>query len=587
MNYLLILSAALSFLAAGTGYADSAGRENLEVSSACTANESWSGQGRVSKDALKALSALINGGLSPALGFARGLDLEKDKSTETRLLGYYMEGRALLLAGQNDAALENFSYIATSPSPSRTGSELQLAAVQCIAGTLRANPGMSVPASVASNLKSLSPLAASSSRRDSRDSIDELAFDVLLDQISLNPESATDADLRAPLDALKGTGPYEGFARGFAAARSRAHAQVIAALAPLLNPTNPSKRPSLPEGLKREETHALLLLARAYYATRQFPQANSVYQRIDRRSNEIAETLSELSWSYLQENRYSAAVGTAVSLRLGDMRNTFAPESLEVAAMSLNELCQYQDSLREVKTLERDYEASYRWLKNRAASNGEPSLYSLAIAHLKGDASDGAPSKVASEWIRSPVFLSGQSEIHRLFGVKARFITLLSDLKSEFSDAKKDQLDSLQQAVLTLQQRQSVYFEAADRTRGQWVARIEDALTRRNARMLSELDEVHENSRLVEIEIYNGASHDMIWLRAHSEFKKSDSRAVTDKNNDKNSAASATSSWNWGKVDPNSDRTEVWEDELGSFKAHLQDHCSDKDRYLGVKTAGR
>jgi tetratricopeptide (TPR) repeat protein len=553
------------FFMSTAGYAGSP--KNLNVSGSCTPKEKWSGQGNLPENVLDNLTDMLAGDIAPALGLARAYDLEKNKSSEARLLGYYMEGRALLMSGLEDTAMEGLTYAATSGSTSPTGNEIQFAAMQCITHILRANPGMPVPATIASNLKSLAALATTPARRQIPS---ELALDILLDRISQDQTGYDEV-----LGALSGTGAYENVARGMIAAQKRDHLQVIAHLSPIL-PAN--KHANLPEGLKSEETRARLTLARAYYATQQFDEAIAQYQRIDHRSNEISEVLSELGWSYIQLKRYGDAVGIAVNLRLGEMRGTFTPESLEVASMSLNELCQFQESLRTVKTLEHDYEPSYAWLKNKATSNSGPSLYTLAINYLKGNAGD-VPAKVAGEWIRAPLFLSGQSEIHRLFGVKEHYNNLINSMKDALGSAKTADQEPIRQAVLLLQQHQSNTLEAADKTRTQWVDRINAELTRRDARMLAELEDVRENSRMVKIEIYNGASHDMIWRRAHPEFKESDTKFLSEKNSPSGSAV-----WNWGKVDLNADHAEVWEDELGAFRAHLQDHCSDKDRYLGVST---
>jgi tetratricopeptide (TPR) repeat protein len=567
MIHLLTLSIAiiLASLSAVTSFADS---EALSSSNACEKNESWSGQGALPKSVVDYLSKMLDADITPELGLARAYDLEKSTSAEARLLGYYMEGRAFLMSGLEDNALESFSFVATSEPTNATAKEIQFASLECIARTLRANSGMAVPPIVASHLKSLLQLANSANRKQIPF---EIALDVLLEQIGSDA-----ADFRDPLEALSGSGAYENIGRAFVAAQHRDHLQVIANLSPLFAS---SKHTSLPEGLRHEETRARLLLARSYYATQQFNDAIAQYLKINHRSNEISEVLSELSWSYLQLKRYGDAVGTAVNLRLGEMRSTFAPESLEVAAMSLNELGQIKDSLRTLKTLEQDYLPSYQWLKTRGTQTS-PSLYSLAIAYLKSDGSNGVPSKVANEWVRAPLFLAGQSEIHRLFGVKDRYVSFVNSMKDELSRANSDDQESLRRAALALEEHQAPAFEAADHARIQWVDRINQELTRRNARMLATLDDVRENSRMVKIEIFNGASHDMIWLRHHPEFKEGSSKYLSEKN-----SPSGSEVWNWGKVDMNADHAEVWEDELGAFRAHLQDHCADKNRYLGVSAS--
>ena len=52
------------------------------------------------------------------------------------------------------------------------------------------------------------------------------------------------------------------------------------------------------------------------------------------------------------------------------------------------------------------------------------------------------------------------------------------------------------------------------------VARINADLDARTLRMLDQLEEIAENVQLIEIEIYNGASHDIIWQNAHPDYKE-------------------------------------------------------------------
>jgi hypothetical protein len=98
--------------------------------------------------------------------------------------------------------------------------------------------------------------------------------------------------------------------------------------------------------------------------------------------------------------------------------------------------------------------------------------------------------------------------------------------------------------------------------------------------MLTRLDEIAENNQLIEVEIYNGASKDIIWQNAHPEYKE-----MAKKFNDDENKESAAAVWDWGRSPAalSDDAGEIWEDELGSFKARLFDNCGSKDRYLAIK----
>lgn len=81
--------------------------------------------------------------------------------------------------------------------------------------------------------------------------------------------------------------------------------------------------------------------------------------------------------------------------------------------MAFNEVCLYPDSLKTVQKFSKFYEKSYTWLKNfKPASDKKTDLYEKAVGFLKN--SNDVPTKIASEWIKSPLFISRQIEINSL-----------------------------------------------------------------------------------------------------------------------------------------------------------------------------
>lgn len=104
-------------------------------------------------------------------------------------------------------------------------------------------------------------------------------------------------------------------------------------------------------------------------------------------------------------------------------------------------------------------------------------------------------------------------------------------------------------------------------------SRIEADLSARNQKMLARLAEISENSQLIEIEIYQGASQDLVFKNAHPDFTASLPKP-----------ASQESGLYWGKA-PGLDGEdgEIWEDELGNFRADLPDNCANQERYLALK----
>jgi hypothetical protein len=112
------------------------------------------------------------------------------------------------------------------------------------------------------------------------------------------------------------------------------------------------------------------------------------------------------------------------------------------------------------------------------------------------------------------------------------------------------------------------------------VARIDSDLARRSRVMLDRLGEIAENNELIEVEIYNGASQDIIWQNAHPDYKE-----IAERMKDQAKKSSSDKVWNWGRTvaSDSEEGGEIWEDELGSFKADLVDNCSSKDKYLAIR----
>lgn len=102
---------------------------------------------------------------------------------------------------------------------------------------------------------------------------------------------------------------------------------------------------------------------------------------------------------------------------------------------------------------------------------------------------------------------------------------------------------------------------------------------RLNRTMLTKLEEIGENTRMIEAEIYDGASRDIIWQNAHPDYKE-----LAKKMHDEQNTLAASKVWSWGEAPIGSDSwSEIWEDELGSFKASAFDNCNSKEKYLAIK----
>ncbi len=584
----------------------------LYASGPCTPTEKWRYAAGVPQEARVSFEKLILGQVSPMQGFAEGGTLSRESPLPpVRLFGEYWRDRALLQGEMASAALDGFATIVAEPATPETVG-VQIAAIGCLNRIHEAYPALPLPREIASRLPRLYSLAP---REISRQPLRELTLSLIISELAENPASRPATALAG---LLAGAGAYESFARGFVAAAQGDHPHAIGWLEKIVGRSRAEDH--LPAELGRQLVHARLVLARSYYSARQFDRAAQQYNLIERSSNETPEMLSELAWSYLLQERYADAVGTATNLQLGRMKGTFTPEAPVVMAMALNELCQYPDSLRAVQLFHRDYDAAYQWLQGWSRNPAKP-LYPIALSFLQNRAQSPVPERIAGEWVRSNTFISRQQEIHRLYGEKhatqaflkggeqaraglAREIRQVAgDLNVGIREESDGQLriysserisparapdfatlkrnvavfNRLREAADQIEEWQASQESRSAAIRARLVAEINADLARRSRRMLRQLEEVGENSRLVEIEIYNGASHDMIWRNAHPDYAEIEKKVKVAYSRPKGHTL------NWGTVNPTNDKVEVWEDELGSFKANLHDNCASKEKYLALK----
>ena len=365
--------------------------------------------------------------------------------------------------------------------------------------------------------------------------------------------------------------------------------------------------------LHPDEEH--LVLGRKLYKEKKYKESILEFQKVKKTSNLEIDALSDLSWAYLQANQIDDAIGIAMQIRLGALKNTFAPEPIMVAAMALNELCLYPESIRMIRLFLNDYQKTHEWLeKNQNLNN----LYPEVIQALK--AKSTLPTKIIGEWIRSAAFQVRQDEINHLIQhpqiiseteksaileQKKRTDQLIFEAQEFIKTVKIEKLKlkpnedlpeilSLQyqriknnlrvlsqfyQAAQTWKILSKNYLKQLPQLKNGLIDKVNSDLKVRNKTLLSRLDKIKENVNLIEIEIYNGASQDLIWKNAHRDFEVNQEQIK----DDKEKPDSATT-WSWGKFNSTElEDSEVWEDEIGSLKADISNQCAKKDKYSKLK----
>jgi tetratricopeptide (TPR) repeat protein len=581
---------------------------------ACTSSERWTFSGSVFEDKRDAFISSLKGRVAPVRGFSEALALRRfAPNAETKWLGEYWISRALFDSKLAHIAFGGFASIAGRPvSPSTAG--IQLSAVECLLELQGKYPSLELPTAVLERFTSLKAEAATPRMREVIYRAAATAIEAYLNQNTKLNARKPDPKIEEMMTLLKGAGVYEDFAMGLRASRESDHGTAVAALDRFLTASK------VPAPLKRFSNSAHLLMARSLYSLKQFDRAAQHLRQVTKHSNELASALEELSWAQLQGDHLPDAIGTAMTLQAGGLRHTFAPEAPMVMAMALNELCQYPESVRAIQMFRKNYEKSYQWLQTGLAAN-QNNLYGLAIKYIRKTPGLAVPDRVAGEWIRSPLFISSQEELNLLFDEKESTVALgksgskeqskladalvikAKDLPKRLRAAKAkmnegDHLPSLLLADMLalkemiihyrrLQQGAPVWHTILDNyrktvpvTQKRLLSAVNSDLKGKSIRMLSQLEEIAENIQLIEVEIYNGASQDIIWKNAHPDYQKVAASLLDERRKEK-----AANTWDWGRS-PSSmedDGAEVWEDELGSFSANLYDNCESKDKFLALK----
>ncbi len=573
--------------------------ETLAVSKACRSSESWNLGATLRKDFQEEFREFLSHKTSPARGFAEALALRQwAPSLEAKRLAEYWLARSFFSANFIHLAKLSFENVALDD----TVLPVRLAAIDCLNAIHEKHPAISSTQLDAGVLSKIFALVTTSAEKEV---LHKYAFHLFLA-----------APQKENLALLKGAGPLEKFAFGLWNAKQGHHEVALQNFEALLDKTGNSVTTPL------VDINVLnSLLGRSYYSTQKFEKSVQAFKRIQKNSNQLSESLSELSWSQLMAGQYREAIGTGQSLQVGGLKRTFAPEALMVMAMALNELCQYPGSFEAIKIFKKSYESSFFWLQKWHEEKEKPSLYGLAVDYIRKKAD--VPDRIASEWIRSPLFLETQGEMNLISDEKDAFenfpqaalreyqamgqdiLTFGRSIKERLQNAKAVRagrrlasLDELPhpllrdiakfrakvthykrfaQAALPWKKIAAKNLGHISALKRNLASTIETDLRNRTETMRLQLLEIAENNQLIEVEIYSEASKDIIWQNAHPDYKE-----VAQKLKDERNEISHQTQLNWGTMNAGED-AEVWEDELGSVFANVFDNCSSKDRYLAVK----
>jgi tetratricopeptide (TPR) repeat protein len=585
----------------------------------CTSTESWSFTAEVTDDFRSTFLGSLSGKFTPVDSFADALALRSKSYTDaTRALAEYWISRSIYSAGLPHVARMGFTVILKRPPRSDT-QPAQLAALACLNEIERRFPTLDFPHLSPGDYQALLQL------NDMDPKLNAIVREAAMRRVFAALRKGQIEQARAYSQVLAEGSAEMHVAQVWIATRLGKDKEVIR------EARSANALLSWPGYLESSRDETRLYLARSLYRMGQYQDAIHAFRSLSKRSNWLAQSLTGLAWSQIQNDNYNDAIGTALSMRTGVMTATFAPEVPMVLAMSMNELCQYPESLKAIAQFRRDYEASFKWLSTQ--KKGEP-LYPLAVEFLKAHArrtKDGpkpsVPTRIGTELIGSAVFITHQEELNLLIDertasgkmestgaqvqrqIAQQILEQAKDLSKKIAKAR-EQLEDEDPLPEGIRQRLGAFRKLVNRygrirqAAGPWrailarheagvaprrvelKAGIEKHLAHKVDRMRAVLEDVAENHQLIEIEILNGASQDLVWQNANPGFREVAGKLGA--NEEAQTARSRGQLLDWGRAAAwtTDEEAEIWEDELGGLKTDLFDNCASRDKYLAIRKGG-
>lgn len=551
------------------------------VSAACSDSEKWSTL-TLGTNWVARYRDFSRGQLAPIEGMALANQLRKDSDSRwADLFSEYWLAHALFRSGHFPLAEMGFERVLSRLPQDKEFEDLRLASFQCLGRVHHNYPARQLSRALYSSVQAL-PTGEEKDYWLFRWAIEQGQHRAVLKQMS-------SASSFAPL--MKALVAYDD--------------QEWSKSAELMDAFlgQPTRHPYV----KSQIEHWKIFGARVHYTASTFSKATAYWNSVEKRSNELVQALTELAWSQLKAGKYNDAIGTALSLQTGWLQNTYSPEGLMVMSMAFNETCHYPEAMRASELLRKQYDPVRTWLKdNRKLSPA--ALYEELVKAMKKESK--APYRLTSEWIRSARFLSRQTEVNALLKMPERtketvavakkrqkervveLLKLVRDLKSDVVSARKsdpkkvelpdwinakldilrgriEEYDALRSFAPTWNQAEKANQKIAASRRSDLIKAISAHIAATNDRVLGQIDDVYDNLQFVEVEIYQGATQDMIFTNSHPDYNKKISE-LKGREGFKLKAGEL----NWGSISTEElGQSEIWEDELGGFKADLPNKC--------------
>ncbi len=523
----------------------------------CSEQETWTYGGKIPAAWQKQFASKAENRESSVRIFSWAYVLKTTGRTpEAQALGEYWMWRSVERLGMTHLAYRGWNaLLARALPPEAEG--IRFAALECLSILHKSYPAMGItPAGVQASAQLMKLPLPAEYKLVIWDAVAAYARRKIADA----PEGNALA-LEGEIALLKGSPSHESLVRALLAAHQGNDSEVVQQGERFL--AQSSAAPDLEDPMRNQ-------VARAHYHLKNLDKAIEQFKLVRNTSNYFSQSLSDLSWAYLNKNLYKEASSTAHNLILGKLSKTFSPEAATVIAIALFENCRYPEALKSVRYFRHSFEPSYRWLyqwRTKPELPENKGLYGQVANYLKKKSK--VPDPVASEWVRSPVFIAYQQEINHVFDEKSAVFGLVKHLDLTLSGTRDK---AMKKAKLALRDAGSNYARQIPALQDALIRQVNLDLAERNRQMLALLGEAAENSQLIEAEIYNAAGEDMIAanVRAYSPKSKETKAKVETVRN-------SADTLDWGRFPASKDQeAEVWIDEVGFLQTDVSSNCPQK-----------
>lgn len=183
-----------------------------------------------------------------------------------------------------------------------------------------------------------------------------------------------------------------------------------------------------------------MALARIRFKQKQFKEAQTLYQKVDKDHAYWIPALVEQGWTQLYLDDAPGAIGNMYSLHSPFFASVFKPESYVVRAIGYLNICQYGDAYRTLSVLEKDYRPWREQIRlYLARSMGAEQNYQTLKTYLRGKSSEpveGLPPQVLREIARRRDFLNQQQFLNDEEDERARLASVDQKIQGEKAKLK-------------------------------------------------------------------------------------------------------------------------------------------------------